>query len=104
MQIQSAVGPGVHDEGEVQVAQIVVHRAAAGQPPDHPDAVRPDEVGVDLLGRVLVLAHHDGVVVLPEHETVVPGAQHVKHVLFQRQVPAGVCLGAFQIIHRRSLA
>ena len=95
MQIQSAVGPGVHDEGEVQVAQIVVHRAAAGQPPDHPDAVRPDEVGVDLLGRVLVLAHHDGVVVLPEHEIFPVPGQAVEDVLLQRQVKIGIGGGRF---------
>jgi len=56
---------GITDDGEIQVAHIVVHCPAARKPPDHLHPVFLHVLSVDFLHRVLVLAHHDGVAVLP---------------------------------------
>ena len=88
--IQSSAACGIGDEGEVQIAHVVIHRAAAGQPPHHPDAPALHGLQVDLGQGVLILADDDGIVILPEHKVhPIPG-QTVKDVLLHSQVIAGI--------------
>ena len=91
--------PRVGNKGEIDVAHIVVDRAAPREPPDHVDIVLLHIGGVDLRQSVLVLAYNDGVVVLPKHEIVVGLVQLVKDILFQSQVEVGVVAGTFNVVH-----
>ena len=56
----------------------MVHRTTAGGAPDHVDVMFLHKIGVDFCGGVLVLSHHNGVVVLPEQQvgTILPVSQH----------------------------
>ena len=58
--------PGIGDEGVIQVAQIVVDGAAAGAAAHYVDVMLLHKGTVDLRLGVLVLPHHDGVVILPQ--------------------------------------
>ena len=89
----------VHDEGEIQIALVVVYRPAAGQPPGHTDSVGVHIGLVDLLGGVLIFAHHDGVVILPEHEVGLAFVHPLKDILLQGQVKVGIPGRGFQIEH-----
>ena len=81
---------GIGDEGVVQVAQIMVHRTAAGKSAHHTDAVAADKGLVDLSQGVLVLADDDGIVILPQHQIHAVTGQTVEHILLRRQVEIGV--------------
>ena len=100
MEVDAVHPVGVGDEREVQVAQVVIDRAAAGKAAHHGDVMGPDEVTVDLRHRVLIFADNDGVVVLPEHEVALAAVQAVEHILLQSQIPAGVGAGGVDIFHR----
>jgi len=80
---------GLHilDEGEVEVADVVEDRAAAGQPPHYVNMMAVNVFLVDFRRRVLVPADDDGVVVLPQHEDVVGGL--LQQVLLHREVVIG---------------
>ena len=52
-------------EGEVQVAQIVKHRAAAGEPPRQHTALLLQKAGAALLPGVLVAANDHRILILP---------------------------------------
>ena len=79
----------VGDEGVVQVAHIVVDRAAAGTAAHHADMVPLHKGGVDLLSGVLVAAHHNGVVVLPEKQ-VFPFSAVRQNIFFKCQIIGGI--------------
>ena len=87
----------IGDEGVVQIAQIVVHGAAAGAAAYHADMVRLHKVGVDLLCRVLVAPHHHGVVVLPQQQVVALCAMG-QDVFLKRQIIVRVGGSCFEII------
>ena len=55
-------------ERKIEVAQVMVDRAAAGHAPYHGQAAPPDEVAVDLVQRHLMAPHDDAGGVLPEQE------------------------------------
>ena len=76
----------VGDKGEVQVAHVVIHGAAAGETAHHGDTVGIHVGLIDLRQGVLVFADDDGVVILPQHEiSPVPG-QTVKNHLLHGQI------------------
>ena len=91
--------PGRNNEGEIHVAEIVVHRPAARQAPDHANPFFLHIGQIDLADRVLVLADNDGVIVTPEHEVIMLPAQVVKDKLLQRQVEARVIRIVFNVVH-----
>ncbi len=53
------------DKGEIDVAEVVEHRASAAHPPDHGDLVRLHEIFVDLRESVLISTDNDGRLVAP---------------------------------------
>ena len=57
------------------------------------------EVLVDLCDRVLVLAHDNGIFILPEHEVILIPVHAVEHVLLQGQIEARIMALAFDIDH-----
>ena len=87
------------DEGEAEIAQVVIDGPAAGEPANHLNAVLPHIGGIDLLHRVLVLPHHDGVVILPEHEISKGTVQGIKDILLQGQVKGRVNAGTSDVFH-----
>lgn len=88
-----------YDKGKIQVACIVVHRPAAGQAPHNPNPVGIHKSLINLLGGVLIFAHHNGVAVLPEHK-IGPAPVHLlKDIFLQRQIKIGVRTGRFEIDH-----
>ena len=87
---------GIGDEGVIQVAQIVVHGAAAGGPADYVDMMLLHKGTIDLRLSVLILAHHDGVVVLPQQEVL--SLQPVgQHIFFKRKIVIRILRMCFQI-------
>ena len=56
----------VRNKRIIEVAEIVVDRAAARHTPYNFYSVFPDESLIDLLGSILVLPDNDGIVVLPQ--------------------------------------
>ena len=79
----------VGDEGVIQIAHIVIDRAAAGTTAHHADMVLLHKGGVDLLGGILVAAHHNGVVVLPEKQ-VLPFSAMGQDIFFKCQIIGGI--------------
>ena len=75
------------DEGVVHVPEVVEDRPAARLPSHHVNMVTVNVFLVDFGGRVLMPAHHDGVVVLPQHENVV--LRLLQQVLLRREVVVG---------------
>ena len=78
-------------EAEVQVAEIVVDRAAARHAPHDANAARIYQVGVDLFDGVLVAPDDDrGRIDVEEQEVIV---RHLvaEDVLLERQIEARVC-------------
>ena len=63
----------------------MIHRAAAGAAAHHVDMVLLHKGTVDLRLGVLVLAHHDGVVVLPQQQIVSLGAV-AQDIFLKRQI------------------
>ena len=55
-------------EGKIEVAQIMIDRAAAGHAAHHGQAAPADEVSVDLVQRDLMAPHDDAGGVLPEQK------------------------------------
>ena len=55
-------------EGKIEVAQIMIDRAAAGHAAHHGQAAPADEVSVDLVQRDLMASHDDAGGVLPEQK------------------------------------
>ena len=75
----------------------MIHRAAAGAAAHHIDMVLLHKGAVDLRLGVLVLAHHDGVVVLPQQQIVALGAV-TQDVFLKRQIIVRVGGSCFEII------
>ena len=99
LEVEARGGVLVHDKGKIQVACIVVHRPAAGQAPHNPNPVGIHKSLINLLGGVLIFAHHNGVAVLPEHK-IGPAPVHLlKDIFLQRQIKIGVRTGRFEIDH-----
>ena len=92
-----AVVAYVGDEGVVQVAQVVIDRAAAGAAAHHVDMVLLHKGAVDLRLGVLVAAYYDGVVVLPQQQVVALGAV-TQDVFLECQVVIGVLGVGLQIV------
>ena len=86
-------------KSKVQIAPVMIYRTASRQPPNHGNTVLLYIGTVDLLQNILVFAHHNRPVVLPQHEAVLSGAQLVKDKLLQGKVPGGIHAGAIQVIH-----
>ena len=72
------------DEGEVEISNVVEDRTAARQPPNHVNMVTVNVFLVDFRRRILVLSHHDGVVILPQHKDIV--GRLLQQILLRRQV------------------
>ncbi len=53
------------NKGEIQIAQVVINRSAAGDAPHHMNAPPPDKVGINLRMRILKAAHNHRRFVLP---------------------------------------
>ena len=87
---------GIGDEGVIQVAQIVIHSAAAGRTANYVDVVFLYKSAVDLRFRILILAHHNGVVILPQQEVFAlqPMGQYK---FLKSQIVIGVLGTCFQI-------
>ena len=88
----------VGDEGVVQVAQIMVHGAAAGGAAHHMDLMGLHKGPVDLTLGVLVLPDDDGVVVLPQ-EQILPRPPAAEYRLFKRQIVKRVLGSGLQIVN-----
>ena len=88
----------VGDEGVVQVAQVMVHGAAAGGAAHHMDLMGLHKGPVDLSLGVLVLSDDDGVVVLPQ-EQILPRPPAAEYRLFKRQIVKRVLGPGLQIVN-----
>jgi len=89
-----------HDEGVIQVSQVMVDRPSAGDPPDHADSPFLHECPVHLLGGVLEAPHDDGGGILPEQE--VPGVSPVHgpvEMLLHGQVECRVVALPLDVVH-----
>ena len=78
------------NKGKIQVSKIVIHRPTPGKAAGQMPAVCPQAREVHLPQRVLVMANHHRVVVLPQVEKglILPHAG--KQMLLQRKVAVGV--------------
>ena len=76
----------------------MVDRAAAGAAAHHMDVMGLHEGAVDLRLGILVLPHHDGVVVLPEQKIVAPGAMG-QHIFLKGKIIIRVPGARFQIVY-----
>ena len=86
----------IREKRVVQIAQVVVHRAAAGHSPHHPDAVGLHESPVDLRFGVLVLADDHCVRILPQNQnSALPAA--LQHRLLKGQIIGRVRAAGLQI-------
>ena len=81
-------------EGEVQVAQIVEHRAAAGEPPRQHTALLLQKAGAALLPGVLVAANDHRVLILPQVENAGVLRHSLREIPLQRQIAIRVCAAA----------
>ena len=72
------------DEGEVEISNIMEDRTAASLSPHYVNMVTVNVFLVDFRRRILVLSHHDGVVILPQHEDIVD--RLLQQILLRRQV------------------
>ena len=97
LHIQRAAPAGIGDKGEIQVAHVVVDRAAAGETAHHADAALAHGFFVDLGNGILIFADNDRIVVLPEHEVHPVARQAVEHILLHRQIVTRVCRHQVQI-------
>ena len=57
-------------KGEIQIAQIVVDRTAAGHTADNGDTQLPQGLHMDFPADVLITAHNDGGTILPQKKDV----------------------------------
>ena len=90
-EIHPLLAVGVFNEGKIEIARIMVDRAAAGDAPYHRQIFAPYEIGVDFLGGALVAAHNNGRAILPEHEkSGMFRRQGIKKPLFKSQIKSGV--------------
>ena len=77
-------------EAEVQIAEIVVHCTAAGHATHDANAARVNDIGVDLLDRVLIASDDDrGRVDVEEQQVIVPHSV-AEYVLLERQIESRV--------------
>ena len=90
LHIQRAAPVGICDKGEIQVAHVVVDRAAAGETAHHADAALAHSLFIDLGNGILIFADNDRIVILPEHEVHPVARQAVKYILLHRQIIAWV--------------
>ena len=97
LHIQRAAPAGICDKGEIQVAHVVVDRAAAGEPAHHADAALAYRLFIDLGNGILIFADNDRIVVLPEHEVHPVARQAVEYILLHCQIVAWVCRHQVQI-------
>ena len=58
----------INDKSKIEVAKIMVHCAASGEPADNMDMMLSDIVLIDFQCGILVFADHDRVGVLPKHK------------------------------------
>ena len=84
--VELDAGGAVLNIGEIQVPQIVVHRAAAGKSAHDTNAIFADVRFVDFRHRVLMTANDHCVVILPEKKVVSLTREHIKNILFQCQI------------------
>lgn len=76
----------------------MVYGTATGGAVYHSNVLLLDKGGIDLLRGVLILPHHDGVVILPQQQIVSFSAVG-QDVLLKRQVIGWVCCAGFKIGH-----
>ena len=77
------------DQAEVQVAQVMVYRAAPGEPARQISAVRIQPVHPAFLPGVLVLPDHHGIPVLPEEQDAFALPDMPGQDMLQRQILIG---------------
>src|SRR5690606_25083888 len=78
------------EEAEVEVAEVMIHGAAAGDPPHHMDAALLHQPGLDLLDGILVPADDDRRLVDVEEAALLAGIPVAEHVLLEREVEARI--------------
>ena len=86
----NVVGRAGEDKGDVQVPQVVEHRAAAGAAPGQPPAFGLQQLHAALLPGVLVAADDHGILVLPQVEYDLVGAEAFEQQRLHGQVVPGV--------------
>ena len=77
---------GIGDEGVIQVAQIVIHSAAAGEAAGELPAVLLQKRRAALLPGILIPADDHGMAVLPQIEDAGIRRDRIGQVLLQREV------------------
>ncbi len=81
----------VFDKGKIEVARIVIYRAAAGDAPHHGQIFAPHKFGVDFFCGALMAAHDDGRAVLPEQKiSGMLRRQGKKKLLLKGQIQGGI--------------
>ena len=83
------IGAG-HEEGEVEVSEVVEHRAAAGEAAGKLPAVRFELRHAALAPAVLVASHDDCLLVLPEIEDAFVRLDQSQQILLKSEVLAGI--------------
>lgn len=86
------------NERKIDIASVVVHGPAPAQAPDDGNPVFSNVGSIDLGPGILVSAHDDGAVALPQQEAVLPA--DCQQVLFGTQVESRRCAGTDQAEHR----
>ena len=90
LEVQRIALADICNEREVQVAHVVIDRAAAGKSAHHANAALAHGLFIDLSDRVLILSDNDRVIILPEHEIHAVAREAVEHVLLHRQIVAWI--------------
>ena len=82
-------------ECKIQVAQVVKHRPAAGEPPCQSAPLAFQKARAAFPPGILVAADDHGVLVLPEIENAASLVGHgLRQILLQRQIAVWICVRA----------
>jgi hypothetical protein len=77
---------------EIQVSQVVIDSATAGEPPGKMPAFFLQKGGAAFRPGILISANHNGVGVLPQIQDDTAGGDPREQMLFQRQIVIRVSL------------
>ena len=89
------------DDAVIDVAQIVIDRAAAADAPNHRHAPLGRAQHIHLGERVLIAAAHHGGRIAPEHEDRLLRRDALKDIFLERLIEGGIVRIVFDIDHSR---
>ena len=88
----------IRDKRIIQIAEVVINRTAAREPPHHADAVCFDIRQVYFRKGILILADDDSPVILPKHEIRPVLRQALKNKFFRSKIEGRIRRSKIQVL------